>query len=531
MRYLLDDLTIDTSSQKVWQCQQLLNISNLSFRFLSFLLTKGTDIVTFDELIEGVWTPAIVNEDTVTQRVRLLRAALSDDGRNPRYIRSVRGQGYQLVVSPRVLKDSAKSQPWWGRHRRHALLLAAGATAISLIITLSFNWQNLPDPPLEINKQNSAAKLLERAKYYASIGQHGNNDRAIELFELVLIKDPDNIDAMLGLSRSYTRDMCRFNAGLQQAERAEDMARAVLELEPDNSRAFRTLGYSQDCRGQVQAAEASYLRAIELDPDGDLNSQFALAYLLGEQGHLAEALALNITVSQQDPEQTYSLIQIARVYELLGLYPIAERLYKESFELYPDNIFSNFSYPRNLFYQQRFSEARDILTKAKQRPKHPELYVLSAELALLNNNMSLAKEELAHAAQMRPWSDYYDALVKLYHSPQNQQQWAADKLEYLQQKADTSDASGWIKRAMLHQAQGDLVSGINALSTAVELGFRNSAYLQLSPLFKGLRSASGFEQVITRINLAVQLELDKVYSEGLSTGLFARQVSVTALPK
>ena len=312
MRYLLDDLTIDTCSQKVWQEQQLLNISGLNFRFLAFLLNKDTAIATFDELVEGVWAPIIVNEDTITQRVRLLRAALGDDSRNPRYIRSVRGQGYQLVISPTALPNKASSPQWWMKHRRPAALLTASVAIISLIISLNVITQNSPEPVTQLSTQSATSKLLERARYYINIGQHDNNNRAIELFQQVLSKEPNNIDALLGLSLSYTRDMCRFNANLKQAEQAEAIARAVIELEPQNHHAYRYLGYSQDCRGQIQAAEASYLHAIEIAPDGDMNSQSSIAYLLGETGHLAEALALNLHVSQNDPEQTYSLIQTAR---------------------------------------------------------------------------------------------------------------------------------------------------------------------------------------------------------------------------
>jgi len=41
-------------------------------------------VVAVDELIEGVWKPALVNEETVTQRIKLMRQALGDDSRNPR---------------------------------------------------------------------------------------------------------------------------------------------------------------------------------------------------------------------------------------------------------------------------------------------------------------------------------------------------------------------------------------------------------------------------------------------------------------
>ncbi len=529
MRYSLDDLTIDINSQKVWQDQQLLSINGLNFRFLAFLLSKGTAIISFDELIEGVWAPAIVNEDTITQRVRLLRAALGDDGRNPRYIRSVRAQGYQLVTSPVVLQDAEASQPWWVKHRQHAVLLAASAVVISMVIAFGLSQPKPPEPVTVSNTKNPSSKLLERAQYYASIGQHDNNDRAIVLFEQVLIKEPDNIDAMLGLSRSYTRDMCRFNASKQQAERAEAIARTVINREPDNFHAYRYLGYSQDCRGQVQAAEAAYRQAIQLDPDGDLNSQSALAYLLGEKGQLAEALALNWYVSERDPGQTYNLIQVARVYELLGLLPIAERLYQESFELYPDNIHSNYAYARNFFYQERFAKARSAVQTSKQRPVHPDLYVLSAELALLDGDLNLARAELAFASQLRPSSAYYELLATVHGSQQVDDVWILNELEQIRATTDPEDPKRFILQAMLHQAIGNLDSGINALFDAVEVGYRNSDYLLLSPFFHGLRAAPSFQEVIERIDSAVKLELDTIYADGLVEKMLVTQIQTPGL--
>ena len=106
-RYRLDDLLIDVPRQRVERDGVLLDVGGLSFRLLEFLLEQGQRVVGFDELIERVWAPAVVNEETVTQRVRLLRQSLGDDGRNPRYLRSVRGRGYQLCVPPQRIDDAS----------------------------------------------------------------------------------------------------------------------------------------------------------------------------------------------------------------------------------------------------------------------------------------------------------------------------------------------------------------------------------------------------------------------------------------
>ena len=55
-------------------------------------------MLTTDELLETVWAPAVVNPETVGQRVKLLRQALGDDPRAPRYVVGVRGKGYRMDV-------------------------------------------------------------------------------------------------------------------------------------------------------------------------------------------------------------------------------------------------------------------------------------------------------------------------------------------------------------------------------------------------------------------------------------------------
>ncbi len=104
---------------------QALDVSGLSFQLFAYLPGQGQRVVGFDELIQAVWAPAVVGEETVTQRVKLLRQALGDDARRPRYLRSVRGQGYQLVDLPVALagppQQASPSSPraprWIDRYR------------------------------------------------------------------------------------------------------------------------------------------------------------------------------------------------------------------------------------------------------------------------------------------------------------------------------------------------------------------------------------------------------------------------------
>jgi Transcriptional regulatory protein, C terminal len=49
--------------------------------------------------MEQVWPKAVVSPETLSQRIKLLRDALGDDPRSPRYIEGLRGRGYRLIPS------------------------------------------------------------------------------------------------------------------------------------------------------------------------------------------------------------------------------------------------------------------------------------------------------------------------------------------------------------------------------------------------------------------------------------------------
>jgi TolB-like protein/DNA-binding winged helix-turn-helix (wHTH) protein/thioredoxin-like negative regulator of GroEL len=81
----------------------------LSFDLLVALVRAAPGLLTYDQLMERVWAGVVVNPETVTQRVKLVRDALGDDSHEPRYIARVRSRGYRIVppVVPITAADAA----------------------------------------------------------------------------------------------------------------------------------------------------------------------------------------------------------------------------------------------------------------------------------------------------------------------------------------------------------------------------------------------------------------------------------------
>ncbi|BDU18419.1 winged helix-turn-helix domain-containing protein [Lysobacter auxotrophicus] len=508
-RYRLDDLFIDVPRQRVERDGVLLDVGGLSFRLLEFLLEQGQRVVGFDELIERVWAPAVVNEETVTQRVRLLRQSLGDDGRNPRYLRSVRGRGYQLCAAPQCVDDTDGDTP--PRRGTSRYLMVAGiAIALLAIGAIAWSLQRagvqhaLPPSP-----------LLQRAAYYAGIGQRDDNERAIALYRQRLQEAPDDRDALIGLSRAFSAQVCLYNGEAAQLDRAQALAQRVIAADPDHAAAHAALAYSFDCRGRIDDALRGYERALSLDPAND-GARASAAYLYERRGRLADALGANLAV--RDPSRVRFLqIQIAANLDLLGYAAEAETRYRRSFQLYPDNVFSNLAWPSFLMRHGRNAEAQAALDEAMKRgTDHAGLHVLAAELAWARGDRDTAWREAARAAELRPQGSFAQSMLwsmSPVQPPAHLLRARADSLrEGLRAGSDPFDG---LDAALLLTMIGERDSAIDALADAVAMGYRDAAYLRATPLFANLRKSPRFDALIATVDTAIAREREAVRTRKL----------------
>jgi tetratricopeptide (TPR) repeat protein len=510
------DLDIDRTAQEVRRGDALLPVSGLSWRLLDCLLAHGTDVATFDTLAEQVWAPAVVGEDAISQRVKLLRQALGDDSRQPRYVRSVRGRGYQLCaplqpVARVVAGHSAPRRRWWAAG-------AAASAAVVVVVVAVMAWPGA-------GPRSPAEPLLQRADHYAGIGQASNNTRAIALYRQALQIDPDLPAARRGLARALAADTCLFNGPAEQAQQALLEADRVLRAAPDDAAAFAARGYAHDCLGSMPRAMADYQRAVALDPD-DERTRASLAYLQQEQGQLVQALQTNLAL--RAPERVrFREVQVARELELLGFTDAAAHRHERSFQLFPDNVFANIAWPRSLLLRGEAGRADEALQQALARgTPHPQLYRLQGELRLLQGDVAGAAQAFERSRQLRPQQTLGQTLAGLYGNAPAPPDWVAGRLAALQGEAGDGWADAAIERALLHQAQGDADAAVDDLQRAVDAGFRDAAWLRATPLFTALHAAPGWTPLLARIETDVAAQRARVLAaawrpddlDGLSAG-------------
>ncbi len=97
-RYKIGDLLLDLPTRRVWRGRDPIPLPPLSFELLATLAQKSPAVLSSDELMQTVWGDVVVSEETVTQRVKLLRDALRQAGSDESYVRTVRSRGYALAI-------------------------------------------------------------------------------------------------------------------------------------------------------------------------------------------------------------------------------------------------------------------------------------------------------------------------------------------------------------------------------------------------------------------------------------------------
>jgi DNA-binding response OmpR family regulator len=92
------DLKLDQAGRVAWQGNRRLELTRKEFAVLEYLMRRPGEVVSQEQLLEHVWGAEM---DPFTNVVRVhinsLRRKLGDSCENPRYIRTLVGQGYELI--------------------------------------------------------------------------------------------------------------------------------------------------------------------------------------------------------------------------------------------------------------------------------------------------------------------------------------------------------------------------------------------------------------------------------------------------
>ena len=102
MRYLFGDYVLDTQRAELHGAGAPIKLRRKVFQVLAYLLAHRDRVVPKHELLEHLWPDQFVGDAVLKACITALRKALGEQGRAPRFVRTLHGQGYRFVAAVEV---------------------------------------------------------------------------------------------------------------------------------------------------------------------------------------------------------------------------------------------------------------------------------------------------------------------------------------------------------------------------------------------------------------------------------------------
>ncbi len=109
--FCVDTIEIDVARGCLRRDGQEVHLAPKAFRLLVHLVVQRERLVAKEELMELFWKDTAVTDDALTQCIAEIRRALSDNPRNPAYVKTVPRRGYRFVgvVEERIVDELQRS--------------------------------------------------------------------------------------------------------------------------------------------------------------------------------------------------------------------------------------------------------------------------------------------------------------------------------------------------------------------------------------------------------------------------------------
>ncbi len=111
MVYRFGQFEVDDREFRLSENEIPVQVEPKVLRLLIYLIENRNRLVRKQELLDKVWPDAMVTENALTRAITLLRKALNDDIRVPRFIETVPTAGYRFIARVTVAADSSAVAP------------------------------------------------------------------------------------------------------------------------------------------------------------------------------------------------------------------------------------------------------------------------------------------------------------------------------------------------------------------------------------------------------------------------------------
>lgn len=317
---------LDAAERRLTADAEVLALTPKAFDLLLHLVERSDRLVRREDLIAALWPDTFVEDGTLARHVSALRRTIERDA-GERFLETVPKSGYRFLgavreVPPTPARSAGAGQaegapqdgvpPPAHRPTRRAprwlvaalgVALIAGVAGIIALTGLGLRRsQGSPAnvPPGARATEPGAQEAYLRARYFLSRRTAVDLRAAGGLFEQALAREPGYADAEAGWATALA-----LLAGSEEAIRNSTAARAhatrAIALDSRCAEAHAALGLlAMNHDGDWAAAEASFRRALEIEPD-DVSANHWLGEMLALLGRSDEGLALLERAHRADP--------------------------------------------------------------------------------------------------------------------------------------------------------------------------------------------------------------------------------------
>lgn len=533
IRYQIEDLTLDTRLGTVSRGNEEIPLPQLSYRLLCELVEPAPAIVSQDELMSRVWGEQVVSDETLKQRIKLLRQALGDSPQDPKYIESVRGRGYRCIgeVKKQVVKQKAihdsinlrlndrlpvnfiqASDEYW---RLASVFLLMALLLFAAIFTINLlsdkpekNQTEQQSPPSQASTQAKAA--YEKGRTFYLRYQSMDNEMAIKSYKKATQLDPTFALAFAGLADAYSQGVFQFSGREAWRKQALDAAFDAVMLDDTLAQSYKSLGTAHYVNGHISQSLSANLKAVALDAKF-VEAQASLGYIYSERGELKNALNRHLKVYRLNKDYQVNWFHLALTLHRLGDMTGAQSWYQHIQKAQPNYHLATYHYSHLLMQTGRQQQALALLQAAETRSPD-SLNVLRGLLDyhLLQGEHEQAapwfhKLALLSSTEGRHFAQLLGILIETPDDRQLLQQWYKKHDNEYDERPFHS-----VQLAMAASGLKQHDAALRHLTEAVELGWLDLYYLNNLTFFDALKQDPKFTRLEQFIRRKIQNQQDAV---------------------
>lgn len=512
-RFRIDDLELDEGTVTLRRNGEEIALPRLSFDLLLCLARHAPNVVTKDVLLDEVWGSVVVGEETIKQRVKLLRKALGDDSNDPRYISAVRGRGYRLLaeVCPLAGESEVLMAEPAKRSSRKAWLVSMALLVAAATVYLVVRNHLVPETSISgFSDENSGHRFTKnpdawetylkgRAAYRRWTPQ--DNETALAFYQQAAEMDPGFALALAGAANANALRATEFGLGDEWIDEAIVQARRALELEPELPEALKALGICYVYKGQYQTALDYYRSALNRDPEYD-EVIFNTAEIMQILGRWDEA----VKYQQRDTNRPRGMERLSIYLRDLGFDEQVDTLVRAFEQDLPVSYSSDANLSLHYLLRGEYEKAR-LAARSMQRtiPNTPGGWLREGEIDLFSGDLVSAAENFQAAAEVaggfRDYARLRVAQMKLIEGDTKSAQSLLETVEASALQAIANGHEGWVHRwhlAFVHSLSGNHDAAIDWFDQAVDSGRRWFEWDELEPAFQSLREDKRFKAALKR---------------------------------